>query len=302
MVVRVLLAVAGLVVLTFAADHLVLGSSRLAQRLRISPVVVGVVVIGLGTSAPEFLVSGVAAARGDTGLAVGNIAGSNILNLTLVLGIAALAGRVAVTSHVIRREVPLAVGAVVLFSFLAWVGLRPVTGAALGAAARLQRVGDRDRSRRTAGHHRLHPGRARDLAPRTRHHGPGPAPGRVRTGRREPVRQQPVQQPGRRRRGRYRLRFSRGRTRSRRPQRHDDPHRRTGLDAPPPGSRPHPRRGHRPPRRLRPHDAAAALVLTLVTRHPFARIVLLSSSPSSTVCREAWSATYLSSAEGSTPC
>jgi cation:H+ antiporter len=134
MVIQILLAMAGLVVLTFAADHLVLGSSRLAQRIRISPVVVGVVVIGLGTSAPEFLVSGVAAARGETGLAVGNIAGSNILNLTLILGIAALAGPVLVTSQVIRREVPLAVGAVVLFSFLAWIGLNPVTGAVLAAA------------------------------------------------------------------------------------------------------------------------------------------------------------------------
>jgi cation:H+ antiporter len=134
MVFQILLAAAGLVVLTFAADHLVLGSSRLAQRMRISPVVVGVVVIGLGTSAPEFLVSGVAAARGDTGLAVGNIAGSNILNLSLVLGIAALAGPVVVNSRVIRREVPLAVGAVVLFSFLAWAGLSPITGAVLAAA------------------------------------------------------------------------------------------------------------------------------------------------------------------------
>src|SRR3954454_6951311 len=127
-------AVVGLVVLTFAADHLVLASSRPAARLRISPVVIGVVVIGLGTSAPEFLVSGVAAARGDTGLAVGNIAGSNILNLTLVLGIAALAAPVVVTSQVIRREVPLAVGAVVLFSFLAWAGLNPLTGAVLAVA------------------------------------------------------------------------------------------------------------------------------------------------------------------------
>ncbi len=133
-VVQILLAVAGLVVLTFAADHLVLGSSRLAQRMRISPVVVGVVVIGLGTSAPEFLVSGVAAARGDTGLAVGNISGSNILNLTLILGIAALAGPVAVASQVIRREVPLAVAAVILFAFLAWVGLSPVTGVVLAVA------------------------------------------------------------------------------------------------------------------------------------------------------------------------
>lgn len=131
MLVQILLAVAGLLVLTFAADHLVLGSSRLAERIRISPVVVGVVVIGLGTSAPEFLVSGVAAAHGDTGLAVGNIAGSNILNLTLTLGIAALAGPIAVTSQVIRREVPLAVGAVILFSLLAWVGLSPLTGALL---------------------------------------------------------------------------------------------------------------------------------------------------------------------------
>jgi cation:H+ antiporter len=134
MVVQIVLALAGLVVLTFAADHLVLGASRLAARLRISPVVVGVVVIGLGTSAPEFLVSGVAAARGETGLAVGNIAGSNILNLTLILGIAALAGPVVVTSRVIRREVPLAVGAVVLFSLLAWAGLEPLTGAVLAVA------------------------------------------------------------------------------------------------------------------------------------------------------------------------
>ena len=134
MVFQILVATAGLVLLTFAADHLVLGSSRLAQRIRISPVVVGVVVIGLGTSAPEFLVSGVAAARGHTGLAVGNIAGSNILNLTLILGIAALAGPVMVTSQVIRREVPLAVSAVVLFSFLAWTGLNPATGAVLATA------------------------------------------------------------------------------------------------------------------------------------------------------------------------
>ena len=134
MVFQILVATAGLVLLTFAADHLVLGSSRLAQRIRISPVVVGVVVIGLGTSAPEFLVSGIAAARGDTGLAVGNIAGSNILNLTLILGIAALAGPVMVTSQVIRREVPLAAGAVVLFSFLAWTGLNPATGAVLATA------------------------------------------------------------------------------------------------------------------------------------------------------------------------
>lgn len=135
MVVASLLALAGLALLTFAADHLVLGSSRLAARLRISPVVVGVVVIGLGTSAPEFLVSGVAAARGDTGIAVGNIVGSNILNLTLILGVAAVIGRVGVSSTVIRREVRLAVVSVAVFAVVAWFGLSTWTGAALGVTA-----------------------------------------------------------------------------------------------------------------------------------------------------------------------
>ncbi|GFJ93211.1 sodium:calcium antiporter [Phytohabitans rumicis] len=93
------------------------------------------VVIGLGTSAPEFLVSGVAAARGDTGIAVGNLVGSNILNLTLILGVAGLIGSVAVTSAVIRREVPLAVAAVVVLAFLAWAGLSPMTGAVLAVCA-----------------------------------------------------------------------------------------------------------------------------------------------------------------------
>jgi cation:H+ antiporter len=134
MITQILLAVGGLILLTFAADHLVLGSSRIATRLRISPVVVGVVVIGLGTSAPEFLVSGVAAARGDTGIALGNITGSNILNLTLILGIAALVGRVAVASSVIRRELPLTIAALTLFGLLAFAGLNRWTGIVLAVA------------------------------------------------------------------------------------------------------------------------------------------------------------------------
>ena len=134
MIAEVALAVAGLVLLTFAADHLVLGASRIATRLRIRPVVVGVVVIGLGTSAPEFLVSGVAAARGDTGIALGNIVGSNILNLTLILGVAGAIARFAVASTVVRREVRVAVAAVALFGVLAWTGLTVWAGALLAVA------------------------------------------------------------------------------------------------------------------------------------------------------------------------
>jgi cation:H+ antiporter len=135
MIVNFVLVAVGLVVLTFAADQLVLGASRLAMRLRISPVVVGVVVIGLGTSAPEFLVSGLAAARGDAGIAVGNLAGSNILNVTLILGIAALVRDFAVSSTVVRREVRLSVAAVAVFGVAAWIGLSVWTGAVLLAGA-----------------------------------------------------------------------------------------------------------------------------------------------------------------------
>lgn len=134
MLIPSLMAAAGLLLLAVAADHLVLGASRLAADLRISPVVVGVVVIGLGTSAPEFLVSGLAAAHGDMGIAVGNIVGSNILNLTLILGVAALIGPIGVSSTIIRREIRLSVAAVAAFAVLTWAGLGLWTGIALGLA------------------------------------------------------------------------------------------------------------------------------------------------------------------------
>jgi cation:H+ antiporter len=133
MIAHIILALAGLALLTVAADHLVLGSSRVATRLRVSPVVVGVIIIGLGTSAPELLVSGVAAARGDTGIALGTLTGSNILNVTLILGFAALVARLAVGSAVIRREVPLATAAVMAFGLLAFVGLTARAAVALTA-------------------------------------------------------------------------------------------------------------------------------------------------------------------------
>jgi cation:H+ antiporter len=130
----------GLVLLTVAADQLVVGAGRLAARLRVAPVVVGVVVIGIGTSVPEFLVSGVAAAQGHVGLAVGNLAGSNLVNVTLVLGVAGLVAPVAVRSSVIRREAPLSVAAVVVFAAAIGLGLGWVTGTVLAVLAALALV------------------------------------------------------------------------------------------------------------------------------------------------------------------
>jgi cation:H+ antiporter len=152
MLTLVAVAVAGLALLTVAADQLVVGAGRLAAGLGVSPVVVGVVVIGLGTSAPEFVVSGLAATRGDTGLAVANLVGSNIINVTLILGVAALVAPVTVRSSVPRREAPLAVAAVTAFAVFALLGLGRGAGVVLGVAlvaalvvlVRLARVGAAD--------------------------------------------------------------------------------------------------------------------------------------------------------------
>jgi cation:H+ antiporter len=119
-----LLAVAaGLVLLAKAADQFVVGAARLATLLKISPIVIGAVIIGFGTSMPEALVSGLAAVQGDIDLGVGNVVGSNIANLALVLGVAAIVAVVRVGSGTIRREVPLSAGACLVFVALAWDGL-----------------------------------------------------------------------------------------------------------------------------------------------------------------------------------
>jgi cation:H+ antiporter len=125
------LGLAGLVLLTVGADQLVVAAGRLATVLRVAPVIVGVVVIGLGTSAPEFVVSGTAAVRGNAGLALGNLVGSNILNVTLILGVVAIVSPVLVRSSVPVREAPLMVAGVAIFGAFALVGMKFVAGVLL---------------------------------------------------------------------------------------------------------------------------------------------------------------------------
>ncbi len=124
----------GLALLTIAADHFVDGAVRLAASSNISPVVVGALVIGFGTSLPEMLVSAVAALRGDVDLGVGNVVGSNIANLSLVLGLAALIAVISIDSITSRRELPLCIGSVLLFAILVQGGLRRWEGVVLGIA------------------------------------------------------------------------------------------------------------------------------------------------------------------------
>lgn len=113
----------GVVLLAKAADEFVEGAARLAVMLKISPIVVGAVIVGFGTSAPEMVVSGIAAGQGDDDLGIGNIIGSNLANLSLILGAAALIVPLTIDSRVLKKELPLATAAVVLFAVLVQNGL-----------------------------------------------------------------------------------------------------------------------------------------------------------------------------------
>ena len=97
----------GLTLLVVGGGLLVAGASQLAARLGVSPMIVGLTIVGFGTSAPELVVNVIGAIRGETALAFGNVIGSNISNLGLVLGAAAVLQSIEIQGSVIRREVPL---------------------------------------------------------------------------------------------------------------------------------------------------------------------------------------------------
>jgi len=96
----------GVVLLTWGADRLVIGAGATARNLGVAPIVIGLVIVGFGTSAPEMLVSAFASARGAPSLAVGNAVGSNTANLGLVLGSALVLRPLTFRSQILRRELP----------------------------------------------------------------------------------------------------------------------------------------------------------------------------------------------------
>jgi len=99
--------VGGFLLLVWAADRLVAGASATARNLGVSPLIIGLVIVGFGTSAPELVVSAVASVRGNPGLAVGNAIGSNIANMGLILGFTALIYPLRLESSTLKREYPL---------------------------------------------------------------------------------------------------------------------------------------------------------------------------------------------------
>ena len=115
MILDVLLFLLGLLILYYGAEWLIRGASGIALEYGIRPVVVGLTIVALGTSMPEFLVNFIAALGGEHHLALGNIIGSNISNIALILGASAIVLQDAVAPQILRKEYPMMLGAMVVF-------------------------------------------------------------------------------------------------------------------------------------------------------------------------------------------
>lgn len=121
-ILTLVLFIGGLVALIGGATIFVDGASGLARRLKVPPMVIGLTVVALGTSAPEIGVNVMAALYGQPALAIGNVVGSNILNILAVLGLSALIGPLQVSSQVVRLDVPVMVVSALLFGLFALDG------------------------------------------------------------------------------------------------------------------------------------------------------------------------------------
>lgn len=122
MLIDILLLIAGLLLVIVGADALVDGASSVAKRLGVSEFVIGLVIVGFGTSCPELVVSLTGAFKGNADISVGNVVGSNIFNTLLILGLTAVVSPVAVTSSNSRKDIPLVLLISFLFVYLAVQG------------------------------------------------------------------------------------------------------------------------------------------------------------------------------------
>lgn len=106
---------AGFVALTVGADVMVRGSTNIAARLGISPILIGLTVVSIGTSLPELAIGVTAAREGSGELAVGNIAGTNIVNILFILGLSALLRPLAIEARTVRFDLPVMAVAALMF-------------------------------------------------------------------------------------------------------------------------------------------------------------------------------------------
>ncbi|NAW65089.1 calcium/sodium antiporter [Photobacterium halotolerans] len=116
----ILLLGIGLALLVWSADRLVFGAAALARNLGVAPLIIGMTILAMGSSAPEMMVSATAALAGKTDTAVGNVLGSNIANIALILGLTALIKPLSISSGIIRRELPLMMVVTLIAGVLLW--------------------------------------------------------------------------------------------------------------------------------------------------------------------------------------
>ncbi len=122
MVYAIIAVVFGVALLVWSADRFVEGSASTARHFGMPSLLIGMVVVGFGTSAPEMVVSALAASQGNPGLALGNAYGSNITNIALILGVTALISPIAVHSQVLRKELPILAAVTALAAWQVWDG------------------------------------------------------------------------------------------------------------------------------------------------------------------------------------
>jgi len=119
---EIILLIAGLVLLVLGAELFVRYASRLAARLRVPTLIVGLTIVAFGTSAPELVVSAMASLDGQPELALGNVVGSNIYNVLLILGVSALVTPLVITTQLVRTDVPIMIGVSILVWLMAMDG------------------------------------------------------------------------------------------------------------------------------------------------------------------------------------
>lgn len=114
--------VGGLILLVWSADKFVDGAAATARYFGMPALLIGMVIVGFGTSAPEMVVSALAASQGNPGIALGNAYGSNITNIALILGVTALISPIVVHSQILRKELPILTGVSLLAVWQLWDG------------------------------------------------------------------------------------------------------------------------------------------------------------------------------------
>ncbi|MDQ8186611.1 calcium/sodium antiporter [Pelagicoccus sp. SDUM812002] len=120
MLLPIIALVIGLIVLIWSADRFIDGASGVAGHFGMPPLLIGIIIVGFGTSAPELVVSAFAAAQDNPGLALGNAFGSNIANIALILGVTTLIAPITVRSSILKKELPILSFATIVVGYLIW--------------------------------------------------------------------------------------------------------------------------------------------------------------------------------------